>query len=99
MVQAGALVQDMRRFVGNTEPAILSQNNEFKSKRAALQSKLAAMVKASRVRFDQPWGMVCLFWAAGSPHSASGKAVSRKLTVDRGAQRTRVAEAAVSAVS
>lgn len=97
MVEAGALVLDMRRFVGNTDPAVLMQNNEFKNKRAALQSKLAAMVKASKVRFEEPWGMVCLFAAAGSPRSAYGKAVTRTLIVDRGAQRTRTAEAAFSA--
>lgn len=86
MVQAGALVDDVRNFVGDSDPAALVQNNDFKNKRNALQNKLSAMVKASKVRFDEPWGMVCLFWASGSPRSAYAKAVTQKLTVQRGAQ-------------
>jgi hypothetical protein len=44
------------------------------------------MVKASKARFDEPWGMLCLFWAGGSPHTAYGKTVTRKLIVERGPQ-------------
>jgi hypothetical protein len=86
MVQAGALVQDVRAFVGDSDATTLFQNNEFKKKRDALQKKLAAMVKASTTRFDEPWGMVCLFWAGGSPHAAYAKTVAQRLTVERGAQ-------------
>ena len=86
MVEAGVLVQDMRAFVGDSGPAPLFQNNEFKKKRDALQKKMADMVKASKIRFDEPWGMVCLFWAGGSPHTACAKTVAQKLTVERGAQ-------------
>jgi hypothetical protein len=88
MVDAGALVQDMRTFVGKSDPVTLFQNNEFKNKRDTLQKKLAAMVKASKTRFDEPWGMVCLFWAAGSPHTAYAKTVTQRLTIDRRAQPT-----------
>ncbi len=86
MAEAGELVKDVRTFVGNADPTTLFQNNQFKIKRQALQQKMAAMVKASKTRFDEPWGMVCLFWAAGSPHTAYGKAVTQKLTVERGSQ-------------
>jgi len=86
MVKAGTLVQDMRTFVGNADPTTLFHNNEFKKKQDALQKKLAAMIKASKTRFDEPWGMVCLFWAGGSPHTAYGKTVTQRLTVERGAQ-------------
>jgi hypothetical protein len=86
MVEAGALVEDVRAFVGESDPATLFQSNEFKLRRDALQKKLAALVKASKTRFDKPWGMVCLFWAAGSPPTAYAKAVAQKLTVERGAQ-------------
>jgi len=92
MVEAGALVQDMRRFVGNSDPTALIHDNEFKSKREALQNKLSDMVKASKTRFEEPWGMVCLFWAGGSPHTAYAKAITQRLTVERVAERTLAAD-------
>ena len=86
MVDVGVLVQDLRTFVGDSDPATLFQNNEFKKKREALQKRLAVMVKASKTRFDEPWGMVCLFWAGGSPLTSYAKAVSQRLTLERGTQ-------------
>lgn len=86
MFKAGTLVQDVRTFVGDADPTTLFHNDEFKKKRDALQEKLAAMIKASKTRFDEPWGMVCLFWAGGSPHTAYGKTATQRLTVERGAQ-------------
>jgi hypothetical protein len=86
MVGAGELVEDVRTFVGDADPTTLFHSDEFKTKRDALQKKLATLVKASKTRFDKPWGMVCLFWAAGSPPTAYGKAVAQKLTVERGSQ-------------
>jgi hypothetical protein len=84
MVEAGKLVQDMKAFVGKSDLKTLYENNHFKAKRDALQKNLAAMVKASTIRFDEPWGMVSLFWAAGSPHTSYAKAVTQKLTLERG---------------
>ncbi len=86
MVAAGALVQDVKAFVGSSDVTTLFQNNEFKKKSNALQNKMAAIVKASTIRFDEPWGMVCLFWAGGSPHTAYAETVARMLTLERGAQ-------------
>jgi hypothetical protein len=86
MVKAGPLVRDVRTFVGDADPTTLFHNNEFKKKRDALQKRLAAMIEASKNRFDEPWGMVCLFWAGGSPQTAYGKTVTQRLTVERGAQ-------------
>jgi hypothetical protein len=83
MIQAGALLQDMRAFVGAADPKTLVQNDEFQKKRNALQKKLAALASASRMRFDEPWGMVCLFWAAGSPHTAYAKAATQRLLIER----------------
>jgi len=76
----------VKAFVGNSDVTTLFQNNEFKKKSNALQNKMAAIVKASTIRFDEPWGMVSLFWAGGSPHSAYAKALTQKLTLERGAQ-------------
>jgi hypothetical protein len=50
---------------------------KFKRKRNAFQKAMANAVKASTVRFDEPWGMVCLFWAGGSPNTAYAKNVSK----------------------
>jgi hypothetical protein len=82
MVDAGALIRDIRAFVGKSDPATLLYNNEFTNKRGALQRRLAAMVRTSRTRFDEPWGMVCLYWAGGSPRTAYGKTVTKKLTLE-----------------
>jgi hypothetical protein len=91
MAETGSLVGDVRAFVGDSDSTTLFQNNQFKGKRDALQRKLAAMVKASRTRFDEPWGMVCLFWAAGSPPTSYAKAVASKLMLERGARPAKAA--------
>jgi hypothetical protein len=92
MVEADSLVQDVRALVGESDVTTFFQNNQFKKKRNALQKKLAVMIKASKTRFDEPWGMVCLFWAGGSPRTAYGKTVAQRLTVERGALETRLAQ-------
>ncbi|HEY7336447.1 MAG TPA: hypothetical protein VH639_16260 [Bryobacteraceae bacterium] len=86
MIQAGVLIQDMRSFVGASDPTALIQNSDFKKKRDALQKKLSAMIKASTTRFAEPWGMVSLFQAGGSPQSAHAKAVTQRLTLERGSR-------------
>jgi hypothetical protein len=86
MVDAGVLVQDVKTFVGASDPATLFQDNEFNKRREALQKRLAAMVKASKTRFDEPWGMLCLFWAGGSPPNAHAKIIAQRFTVERGVQ-------------
>jgi hypothetical protein len=83
MVAAGAVVQQVRALVGDGDPTSLFQNRDFQKKTAALQSKMAAMAKASTIRFDEPWGMVSLFWAGGSPRLASGKITAGRLIVAR----------------
>jgi hypothetical protein len=42
------------------------------------------MVKASKMRFDEPWGMVCLYWTGGSPATAYAKASTQRLLIERG---------------
>jgi hypothetical protein len=80
---AGKLVLEMRKFVGAEDSETLAQNNEFKKKRDALQKAMSDMVKASKMRFDEPWGMVCLYWAGGSPATAYAKALTQKLLIER----------------
>ncbi len=84
MMQCGAAVRDMRALVGSADPATLMENNEFKSKRDQLQKRLAGMAKASKARFDEPWGMVSLFSASGSRSNAYGKAVTQALRLELG---------------
>ena len=93
MAATGALIEDLRRFVGNADPGTLIENNQFKSKREALQKRLAAMIQSSKMRFDEPWGMVSLYWAAGSPQTAYGKLTYSNRTVEKGVQPATVASA------
>ncbi|HXO35427.1 MAG TPA: hypothetical protein VN901_24060 [Candidatus Acidoferrales bacterium] len=92
MVAAGTLVQDVKVFVGKSNLKTLYENNDFKAKRDRLQKQLAAMVKVSTIRFDEPWGMVSLFWAAGSPHTSYAKALTQKLTLERGVKPVALAD-------
>lgn len=84
MSKVGPIVQDVRNFVGSADPATLAQNNVFKQKSGALQNKLAGIAKTSKIRFAEPWGMVSLYWAAGSPTTSYGKAVAGSFAVERG---------------
>jgi hypothetical protein len=86
MAEVGVVIEDVRANLGASDPASLVHNSQFNQKRETLQKKLAAMIKASKTRFDEPWGMVCLFWASGSPRTASAKTVAQRLLLERGAQ-------------
>jgi hypothetical protein len=46
-----------------------------------LQQAMLRVVSSSRARFDEPWGMVSLFWSAGSPPTASGTLRAGSLSV------------------
>jgi hypothetical protein len=84
MAQVTTAVHDMRAFVGDADPSTLINNNQFTNKRDQLQKSLASMAKSSKARFDEPWGMVSLFWASESSARAYGKALSPALTLERG---------------
>jgi hypothetical protein len=83
MSDAGALVRDMRAFVGDADPATLAKDAVFRKKRDALQQKLATVAKTSKTSFQEPWGMVALFWAAGSPQTASARIATKNVTLER----------------
>lgn len=82
MVNAGQALLAMRAFLSGRDPASLANDPAFKSRRDGLQKLMLKAVSASRMRFDEPWGMVCLYWAGGS-RSSSGKLTSRTLTLER----------------
>jgi hypothetical protein len=65
------------------EPDLLT-NSEFNKEGEQLQKQLADVVKASKVHFSEPWDMVCLFWAGGSPVTTYGKLSVDKLILERG---------------
>ncbi|HEX4748419.1 MAG TPA: hypothetical protein VH302_02655 [Bryobacteraceae bacterium] len=88
MVNAGQLIDQVRKVAGNSDPKVLIHNPDFNAKRQALQKKLADMVKTSKMRFDQPWGMLCLYRAAGAPPFAYAKITGLKTPLERGVQRT-----------
>jgi hypothetical protein len=82
MVKAGKELLNMREFLAMHDAISLKDDHDFARHRARLQKLLANVVKESQLRFDEPWGMVCLFRASGSRQS-SGKLVSRKLSIVR----------------
>jgi hypothetical protein len=81
MVDAGKKVLDMHQFLQTAPAGSLEGNPDFEKRRKALQKKMAAMLGDNRMRFDDPWGMVALFWSAGSPQPAYGK-IARQGPVD-----------------
>ncbi len=73
MTQAGAALQKMRQFLKGRDRAGLKDDPEFQANRDALQKLMMSVVAKSKARFGEPWGMVTLFWSAGSPAGATGK--------------------------
>jgi hypothetical protein len=83
MVDAGKQLQSMIAFLAGRDPVSLRNDHEFASQRAALQDKMVKVVGKSKARFTEPWGLVCLFWAAGS-QGASARVVTSDLTLSLG---------------
>ncbi len=73
MTQAGAALQEMRQFLKGRDPVGLKDDTEFHARRDALQKLMMSVVEKSKARFGEPWGMVTLFWSAGSPAGATGR--------------------------
>jgi len=82
MADAGVQVQAMRALVQGSDLSSVVKNPQFQSRRDLLQKKLAGIVKASKVRFAEPWGMICLHAAASSPHTVSAKISEGALSLD-----------------
>jgi hypothetical protein len=73
MTKAGVALLGMRQFLNGRSPLGLQDDPEFQRQRDALQQLMMSVVAKSKARFGEPWGMVSLFWAAGSPAGATGK--------------------------
>jgi hypothetical protein len=96
MQEAGQALEDMRAFLSGRDPAALAGDPGFAGRRDTLQKLMLKVVGSSKVRFNEPWGMVCLYWAAGSRRS-SGKLNSQTLTLDRESGAAAVVTAGTSA--
>lgn len=70
MSVAAAELNGMRTFLGGRAAQSLADDKEFEHRRVRLQQAMLKAVKTSKARFHEPWGMVCLYWAAGSRVSA-----------------------------
>jgi hypothetical protein len=78
MVEAGKQVLAMREYLKTARPG----DPEFDARRKALQKKMADLVSKSKARFEDPWGLISLFWAAGSS-GASAKLVAPGLVLQK----------------
>ncbi len=81
MTQAGAALLGMRQFLQGRDPAGLQDDAGFQARRDALQKLMMSVVAKSKARFGEPWGMVTLFWSAGSPAGATGRLQAGAWTV------------------
>lgn len=81
MADAALQVESMLALIGGADLKAVINSLEFKSRRDELQKKLAGMIKTSKVRFAEPWGMVCLYWSAGSPSTAHGRITEGELSM------------------
>src|ERR1035441_369250 len=73
MTKAGAALVGMRQFLKGRDPVGLKDDAEFQRNCASLQKVMMSVVAKSKARFGEPWGMVSLFWSAGSPTGATGR--------------------------
>jgi hypothetical protein len=82
MVSAGQAIAGMQQFLAGADPATLADSHEFAQRRDQLQKKMAGIISKSRTRFDEPWGLVSLFWAAWST-GASERVVANGILFER----------------
>jgi|KBSMisStaDraftv2_1062788.scaffolds.fasta_scaffold05075_1 hypothetical protein len=81
MADAALQVQSMRIWISGADLHTVLSNPDFNRRREDLQKKLAGMIKTSKVRFAEPWGMVSLYWSAGSPNTAYGRITEDALSL------------------
>jgi hypothetical protein len=79
---AGASILQMQQFLASANPGILAGSPEFVSRRVQLQKTMAGVIRNSRTQFDEPWGLVSMFWASGSK-GASARLVAKGLLLVR----------------
>ena len=82
MVDAGNQLQTMIQFLAGRDAASLKSDPAFDTQRGNLQKKIAKVIGSSKTRFEEPWGMVSLYWAAGS-QGASARLVTSVITLTK----------------
>jgi hypothetical protein len=82
MVDAGNQLQTMIQFLAGRDPASLKNDPAFDTQRGDLQKTMAKVIGSSKTRFEEPWGMVSLYWAAGS-QGASARLVTSGVTLTK----------------
>jgi hypothetical protein len=82
MQKASQALQKVRTFLAGRDPATLANDPAFSDQRDGLQKTMRNLVASSQLRFHEPWGIVCLFRAAGS-RGASGKLTAGKLVIQK----------------
>jgi hypothetical protein len=82
MQTASNAILQMQKFVASVDPATLAASHEFAKQRDQLQKNMAGVIKNSRTRFDEPWGLVSLFPAADST-GASARLVATDMLVQK----------------
>jgi hypothetical protein len=82
MVAAGKELQSMITFLAGRDPVSLRNDHAFEMQRVSLQKKMAKVISGSQTRFDEPWGLVSLYWAAGS-QGASARLVTSGTTLTK----------------
>ncbi len=95
MVDAGKQLQSMITFLAGRNPISLRNDPDFATQRAALQKRMAEVIGNSKTRFEEPWGLVSLFWAAGS-QGASARLVTSTMTLTKPATGGALAASASS---
>ena len=82
MQKTAQSLYQIRAFLAGRDPNSLAADPAFAKLRNDLQKQMLNVVGKSRVRFDKPWGIVCLFQAAGS-RGAAGQIIAGSLNIER----------------
>jgi len=80
MQTAGTAILEMQQFLASTGSGTAADSPEFVSRRSGLQKAMARVIRNSRTQFDEPWGLVAMFWASGST-GASARLAAKGLLV------------------
>ena len=82
MRKAGEALLEMRQFLAAVPAGSQPDRDQFAARRGKLQKALAGVVHNSQPQLTEPWGLIALEWAAGSPPAsallAAGKFTLRK---------------------
>jgi hypothetical protein len=81
MAGAAKALVEMRQFLAGRSAESLAADAEFLKRRSRLEKELADVVRESKARFGDPWGILALDAAANRASAVQATIVSPKLTV------------------